>query len=80
MVDAVLYDFFGAVIKELMRALMTVLRRSGYYEAFGVASVRDTPVSRRPAGFSGFVLFTFFRRFVARHTEDILGELTYRRA
>ncbi|VEN47775.1 unnamed protein product [Callosobruchus maculatus] len=75
--DAVLYGFFGTVIKELMRGLMAVLRRRGDHESFGVASVRDTPVSRRPAGFSGFVLFTLFRRFVARHAGDILQGATF---
>lgn len=77
--DAVLYGLFGAVIKELVWGLMAVLRRRGDHETFRVASVRDTPVSRRPAGFSWFVLFTFSRRFVARHAKDNLRKLTYRR-
>lgn len=77
--DAVLYGFFGAVIKELMRGLMVVLMRHGNHETFRVASVRDTAVSRGPAWFSGFVLFTFSRRFVARRAEDFHRKLTYRR-
>jgi hypothetical protein len=55
--DAVLYGFFGTVIKELMRGLMAVLRRCGDlgWRRYGIRpSAGDLP------GFPGLCCLRFF--------------------